>query len=584
MSSHLIQFSDAEKRIREAIVESLNLEIGEENKIIISDIEYTPNSDFGDFTFSCFNLAKVLKKSPAEIAKQLSEKIKLSEQLEKCVATGPYLNFFSNKKLFVEEVLAEIYKKGSKFGEAKFGKGERVMVEYYSPNTNKPLTIGHARNIFLGWTISRLLKFTGHKVIEATLYNDRGIALAKTIVAYQKWGKNSTPKTEHKKSDHFVGDWYVRFGQEAKTDPNLEKEATKTLQAWEDDKKEVKQVWQKLIEWVLEGYAETLNRLKIGKFDEEFFESEYYQEGKAIVLDGLKKGIFKKHADGYIYAELEEFGMPNKVLLRSDGTSLYITQDIYLATLKDRHRVTTAINVVGSEQELQFKQLFKILELLQPKHTQRNFHLSYGMVRLPSGKIKSREGLIKGTGIDDLLSGLEKLAKLEIKKRNREITEEEIQKRASEISLGALKFYLLAVSPASPMVFDPQKSIAFNGRTGPYIQYVHTRIASMLKKSEVKISKRVDLSLLSHPVEFALIKELSKFPVVISESVNQLDPSKVSLYLFELSKAFTVFYEQLSILKADESTKKARLFLVHNVNTVLETGLNLLGVPAPDEM
>jgi len=580
-------FSQAETKVREEIVRLVKKSLGKDlkpDKLDLITIDYPPESKMGDYTVPCFLLAKELKKSPVEVAKELASKIKPGQLIKKVQVAGPYLNFFVDRADFIQLVLIEIAKTKDKYGSAKFGKGKKVMVEYFSPNTNKPLTIGHVRNICLGWSIAQLLKFTGHKVIESTLYNDRGIAIAKTILGYQKWGKNQTPKSTGLKPDHLVGSFYVKFCQEAKKDESLETEAQRVLQAWEEGKKEVKTVWQRLIIWALEGFKQTINKLRVGKFDKEYFESEYYGLGKEVVEKGLKKGIFVKDKEGVIMAPLEKFGLPNKIVLRPDKTSLYITQDLYLAYLKDKYNLDSSVYVVASEQDLYFKQLFKILELLGFKNAKNYYHLSYGMIRLPTGTIKSREGLVKGTGADELIAGLEELAKAEIKKRFKNLSVKEINKRATQIALAALKFYILAVNPKTTIVFDPKKSLAFTGRTGPYLQYVQARINSIFNRARARATMKVDFSALQDELEFELVKLLAQFPAVIDEAVKKYDPSELANYLYNLARVFSLFYEKLPVIKAEKRIKKARLLLINDVKIVLAKGLELLGIPVPEKM
>ena len=576
--------AEAEKKATAEIIEAIKKALPKKVSSKLIAIDYPPQNNLGDYTVPCFLLAKKLKQPPVELAEFLAKNIEPAGLISRIEAKGPYLNFFTNQKVFTELVLKEIFKKKSRFGKNISGKGKRVMVEYFSPNTNKPLTIGHVRNICLGQSLVNLMKLCGYKVIQSTLYNDRGIAIAKTIVGYQKWGNGQTPKEAGLKPDHFVGSFYVKFCQQAKIEPELEKEAKKVLQEWEKGSKEIKVVWQKLMTWVLDGFKETLADLKIGKFDEEYYESEHYQSGKEAVEKGLKKGVFVKDSEGVILAPLQKYGLPDKIVLRPDDTSLYVTQDLYLAYLKEKYQLDQSIYVVGSEQDLYFKQLFKILELLGFLKAPNYHHLSYGMIRLPDGKIKSREGLIKGTGADDLLAELNNLAETEIKKRFPDLVEAEIEKRAGQISLAALKFYILAVSPATTMVFDPAQSIAFAGRTGPYLQYVAARINSIFAKGKEKPSIKIDFAKLDNELEFAIVKLLSRFPGIVSAAVKNFDPSILANYLFDLAKAFSLFYEKLPVLNADKEVKAARLLLIYDVKTILAIGLELLGIEVLEKM
>ncbi|MBI3291059.1 arginine--tRNA ligase [Candidatus Falkowbacteria bacterium] len=584
MSKISQNFSQAEFKARGEISELIKKNLGKNFDEETVEIEYPPESKLGDYSVPCFLLAKKLKQNPAEVAKKLSKEIKPAGLIKNIVAVGPYVNFFVDAKEFSKLVLLEIFRDKQSYGRAKIGKGKKVMVEYFSPNTNKPLTIGHVRNIALGQSIAGILKFTGHKVVQSTLYNDRGIAIAKAILGYQKWGGGKTPRLTGEKPDHFVGKFYVKFAQEEKKDPNLEQEAKRVLQAWENDERKVKVVWERLMSWVLEGFKQTLKKLGVASFDEEYYESEFYSQGKEMVEKGLKKGVFVKNSEGVALAPLEKYGLPDKIVLRPDDTSLYVTQDLYLAFLKNKYKMDTSVYVVGSEQDLYFKQLFKILELLGFASAKNYYHLSYGMVRLPSGKIKSREGLAEGTGADEIISQLEELAKKEIKERDKNILEKELNKRAEQIAIAALKFYILAVNPKTTMVFEPQKSIAFTGRTGPYLMYVYARINSIFEKAKTKLSAKTDFSVLENELEFELIRLLSRFPRTVAESAKNFNPSDLANYLYELAKSFSLFYETLPVLKADERLKKARLFLISDVQTVLGIGLDLLGIGALKKM
>lgn len=553
-------------------------------------IGYPPATQSGDFSVSCFLIAKKLGQPAPQIATQLAESVNklgaaTTNLVARAEAAGPYLNIHLNRAVYASAALAEVYSAGVRYGQSKIGKGKKVMLEYFSPNTNKPLTIGHLRNIILGWSLGRLFKAVGYKVLESTLYNDRGIAIAKTILGYQLWGNNQTPQDVKQKPDHFVGSFYVKFATEARTNPDLEKQAQKVLQKWEAGDKETQATWQKLMGWVLEGFTQTLTTLGATHFDLRYYESEYYEHGKKIVEQGLAKGVFVKKADGVIVAPLESHGVADKVVLRPDDTSLYITQDLYLATLKAKHHPDLSIHVVGDEQNLYFQQLFLILELLGITQAKNCVHFSYGMIRLPSGRIKSREGPVKGTVADDVLHELETLAKAEISKRSTDLTETEVQQRATQIALGALKFYITHIDPKTTMIFDPSQSIQFTGKTGPYLQYMHARMWSILQKSGVKrLTKKIDGVALTDDASFALIKLLAKFPAVVAQSAQQYAPSHVAEYLYQLAKSFGVFYEQVSVLQAEPTARKARLVLVYNVKTVLASGLALLGIPAPEQM
>src|SRR3989339_494655 len=343
----LQNYSRAEKEIRHEIILLLKTVLGVDFKASLINIEYPPNNQMGDYSLPCFLLAKNLKQSPQQIAIDLATKIKPTKMISSIQAVGPYLNFIVDQSQYTKTVLQQIVSQKDGYGSSKAGRGKKIMIEYFSPNTNKPLTVGHLRNICLGYSLTNVLRFIGYKVITSTVYNDRGIALAKTILAYQKWGEKKTPKDLNQKPDHFVGQLYTHYGQAIKEEPELENQAQKVLRQWEDGQKEVKTIWQNLVEWVLVGYQQTLKELGVGDFDEKYHESEYYKLGQEIVQAGLKQGIFHKHQEGYVYADLQNYGLPNKILLRSDGTSLYITQDLYLAELKNKYQLDVSIIVSG---------------------------------------------------------------------------------------------------------------------------------------------------------------------------------------------------------------------------------------------
>lgn len=588
--------SRAQARVRQEIVALLKQSLGSGVDSAAITVDYPPQPGMGDFSVACFGLAKALGKSPAEIARGLADEFTSQRAhhgagrslLREAKALGPYLNFWVDEGAYFAQLFSEIRRRGTKFGTSKIGRSKKVLVEYFSPNPNKPLTVGHVRNVTIGFTTSRLLKALGYKVIENTIYNDRGIALCKSIVAYRRWGTGATPKSANLKPDHFAGKWYVRFNVEAVKDPKLEEEARECLRRWEADDREVHSIWKKLVGWAIAGYKLTLRRLGVPHPRVQYFESDIYTHGKQVVLDGLKRGVFVKHAEGYVYAPLEQFGLPNKILLRSDGTSLYVTQDLYLAVLKSKQRADRSIYVVGSEQDLAFNQLFKMLELLGVPGT--FYHQSYGMIRLPDGKIKSREGLPEGTAADDLLDKLDELALAEVTKRHPQLSAREAAKRGHVIALAALKYYILSVTPSSTMVFDPAKSLAFTGKTGPYLQYVHARTHSILAKARRPARRKLaasaaNWSLLKGPAERQLALLLDRFPQVVSLAAEQLDPSLLARHLYDIASAFSTFYASVPVLQAEDApTQTVRLALVDAVRAVMARGLALLGITAPKQM
>lgn len=576
----LPHFSQAEAKARSQIKQFVRRAL-KLKKTVAVPIDYPPDLGLGHFTVACFTLGKTLGKPPHEVARELAETAwpKTSTMLLRAVAAGPYVNFTVKPETFAPLVLGQIADEGVDFGATNLGKRKKILVEYFSPNTNKPLTVGHVRNICLGWSLSQLFRTLGFAVIENTIYNNRGIAICKAIVAYRRWGNGQTPQSANVKPDHFVGQFYVRFGAELPAHPELEQEVQECLRQWEAGDSEVRRIWQQLNDWTMEGFGKTLQRMGVDSPPERYFEHEIYQHGKEVVDEGLRQGVFRRHAEGYVYAPLDDHGLPDKILLRSDGTSLYITQDLYLAKLKGKHKPALSVYVVGAEQDLAFRQLFTIMPMLGESYPMH--HLSYGMMRLPTGKIKSREGIPAGAGADGLLTLLDDLAADEVRQRHAELSAAEVAERAHAIALGALKYYILSVNAQTTMLFDPTKSLAFVGKTGPYLQYVHARCASLLEKAgKFRRSK----PRLTEPLEQALVVALSRFPHAVFRAASAYDPSILSNYLYTLAQTFSSFYQEVPVLQAPDAAKASRLQLVGAVKTVVARGLALLGIPAIERM
>jgi len=490
---------------------------------------------------------------------------------------GPYLNFFVNNTFFVEETLTKISKEKKDYGKGQ-GKSN-IVIEFCGPNTNKPLHLGHVRNMALGDSVKKIISAQGHKVHPVNIINDRGIHICQSMLAYQKWGKDKQPD---KKGDHFVGDYYVLFSKKAKENEELKKESQELLFKWEQGDKETIKLWKTMNSWVLNGFKETYRRFGI-KFDKEYSESAYYNEGKEIALEGLKKKVFEKDENGAIIAPLEKYKLPNKVILRADGTSIYITQDMYLADLRYKDfKYDKLIYVVASEQNNHFQQLFKVLELLKKSYAKNLFHLSYGLVNLPSGRMKSREGTV--VDADDIMDEVSSLAKKEIKKRHKTLAEKEVESRAEMISLGAIKFFMLKTDASRDMVFNPEDSLSFEGETGPYVQYTHARSCSILRKAKGKISSKVNFESISLAEELAVVKLLYEFPEVLAKAAEMYKPHQIAQYLISLSQAFNEFYHKCPVISELEHQMHSRLLLVDCVRQVLENGLELLGIKAPEEM
>ncbi|MFA5763607.1 MAG: arginine--tRNA ligase [archaeon] len=552
--------------------------------VALGQIVVAPNG-MGDFAFPCFVLAKQLQKNPLEISKQIEKELmfNLPEFLEKVVAVGPYINFFINKSTLSNKVLANIF--DSKEFE-KLGSG-KVMVEYSAPNTNKPLHLGHLRNNVLGLAISNLLDATGHNVIKANLVNDRGVHICKSMLAYQKYGEGKTPESEGMKSDHFVGKMYVLFNEKLKENPTLEEEAQAMLKKWEDGDKETIKLWKKMNKWAIDGMKTTYNNYGT-KFDEWFLESELFANGNKdeIIKEGLDKGVFQKEDNGAISAILEDVGLPNKILLRGDGTSLYATNDLMLTQAKfEKFKLDKAIWVVANEQDLYFKQLFKIFEKLGRSWAQNCFHLSYGYVSLTTGKMKSREGTV--VDADDLLTEIYTLAKTEVDARYIDLKEAEKAKRAKAIAQGAIKFYLLKNDAKKDMVFDPKESLSFEGETGPYLQYTYARAKSILRKAKKDGKKYTakNFDLLKEDKEKELITELGNFDLAIKKSWEQLSLHPLAHHLLAIAEKFNSFYHEINVLNSNsQELLNARLSLIEATTKILAKGFLILDITALEEM
>ncbi len=554
-----------------------------ETESLEQEIAIPPNPAMGDLSLPVFSFSDKLKKTPNETALTAAKMSRSFGMVERIEARGPYINAFLNRQKFAREVITRIQKDKSKYGLSPVKKGKPVVLEFVSPNTNKPLHLGHLRNAFLGSAISKLILGRGGKVINSILYNDRGIHIMKSMLAYSRWGENATPGSAHLKGDHFVGKYYVMFEQKAKESPGLEAEAQEWLVRWEKGDKKLQVLWKKMNKWAEEGFNGTLERLGV-VFSATGRESALYKKGKKIVFDALKKGIFTRDAAGNIIAPLAKFNLPDKVVLRADGTAVYATTDIALARERWRkYHFGRLIYVVGMEQDLHFKQLFKIFELLGEPYARLCEHLSYNWVFLPEGRMKSREGRV--VDADALLDELWRLALEEVKSRYELLKQEKAEERAEMIAQSALKYYLLEVDPKSDIHFNPAASLAFSGRTGPYIQYSHARISSLLRKAgKLPASLRLAIAKEITDVEHRILMLLGRYEEVLETSLQARNPSGLAKHLYELAKTFSDFYEKEPVLKSTGATRQFRLLLSKSVGTVLSSGLGILGIKAPEEM
>ncbi|MEK9151513.1 MAG: arginine--tRNA ligase [Patescibacteria group bacterium] len=542
-----------------------------------------PDLSFGDFAIECFALAKQFKKAPPVVAKELVEHL-MSDALATYSAVGPYINARLKNGI--------LFKAACRTNEPVSAIGKTVMVEYLSPNTNKPLHLGHVRNGVLGMAISNILAWTGHTVIKANLVNDRGVHICKSMLAWMKFANGETPESTGKKGDHFVGEYYVKFAQVAKDDPAIEDEAQALLRKWEEGDPETIDLWKTMNAWVYAGFAKTYEKLGFF-FDAFYFESDLYMLGKDIVQKGVEQGIFEKDEKGAIIYMLpeEKFGtskdgVPKKrVLLRSDGTSVYMTQDLGVAVKKaEHHEFDASIYVVACEQDDHFKVLFDILQAMGFPWAKQCHHLSYGMVELPSGRMKSREGTV--VDADDLVADVVALAAAEVRTKNPELPEEEVMRRAEVIGVGAIKFYLIRANPKQKIKFDPQESIAFDGVTARYVQYAYVRAASVAEKASAAglSTDGVAYAALGNEEERVLAQALLAFGTSPGKAAELYNPAILASAVYELAKAFHQFYTKHQVVSDAIELSKARLSLVKATALAIKTGLNMLGIDVLEKM
>ncbi len=578
-------------------------------------VETPPKPEMGDIGVPMFPFAKAFRLAPPMIAKDVAkiihDSLGQSADFTSVSAVGPYVNATLNKASEASDILKKIHEQGDSYGSfaadgTKPLAGRKVMVEYSSPNTNKPLHLGHLRNDALGESVSRILAKAGADVFRTIIVNNRGIHICKSMLAYKLFHEKNgdTPESLGMKGDHFVGQCYVEFdrylkGEEGKPEtahPEAQTMAEEMLVKWEQGDSEVRALWQKMNDWTLNGVKETYKRTGVG-FDKYYFESDTYLLGKEVIDEGLSKGIFFKADDGSVRIDVTEATGKGrdgenqlKVLLRKDGTSVYITQDI--GTAVKRHQdwpYNQMVYVVANEQNYHFKVLFYILQKLGYDWTDKLHHLSYGLVNLPSGRMKSREGTI--VDADDLIDSLHASALDAIRERERDGELEDADQVAEKVALAALHYYLLQVAPVKDMLFHPEESLSFTGNTGPYLQYMGARIASILRKAEEQgVKASFDdsaLSLLTHESEWALIKNLGRFPLVVAKAAEELDPSQVAVYLYDVCHDFSAFYRDcpmVSLAQSDPALAGARLALASCTHTVLKGAMSLVLVPYLDRM
>ena len=587
------------QQIQEAVVKTLT----DTYQGSFSDKDFQVNQtkpEFeGDYTVVLFSLVKSLKQSPDEIGNRLGAAL-TSDHPQ--LFTGfniikGFLNLTVNDAYWVN--LLQKNHADICYGKQAMN-GKKVMVEYSSPNTNKPLHLGHLRNNFLGWSVAEILKASGYDVLKSCIVNDRGIHICKSMIAWQQFANGATPGSTNTKGDHFVGDYYVKFNDEYKkqvkalTDKGIaQEEAEKTapimlqtqqmLQDWEAGKPEVIELWKKMNGWVYEGFDITYKMIG-SDFDKTYYESDTYLLGKDIVQTGLDKAVFYRKPDGSVWIDLTAEGLDEKLVLRKDGTSVYITQDIGLAQQKyDQYKIDQSIYVIGDEQNYHMKVLKLIAQKLGVPYANDIYHLSYGMVELPTGKMKSREGTV--VDADDIVNEMISTARqhTEALGKVKDFSEPELEVLYKTIGLGAMKFYLLRVDPKKKMIFNPEESIDFHGFTGPFIQYTYARIKSILRKEPAPSTSSIVAPLL--PLEKEILVILEQFPAVIKEAARELNPSAIANYVFHLAKTFNSFYTEHSIANAETAEKKAlRLQLSVMTSNVLQSSMQLMGIAVPERM
>lgn len=592
-------------------------ESGHEGMLSPVVLQVPPKPEIGDLAFPLFAYAKAFSKAPNVLAQELSARVNAldgdfgaNKPDGEAFALGPYMNVRVNMDSVVSQMYGKIKSSGASYGHSNLLEDRKVMIEFSCPNTNKPLHLGHVRNDCIGQSMSQILKACGANVMKVNLINNRGVHICKSMLAYQKFGNGETPQSSGIKGDHLVGNYYVRFAQweaqELKKDTkaNMAKgmseeeakalakkengpdmEAQAMLRKWEQGDPQVMDLWKLMNGWTLAGVAQTYERTGIS-FDKYYYESDTYKLGKDKVLEGLERGIFQKADDGSIYIDNSDIGLDRKILLRRDGTSIYITQDI--GTAINRHEdwpFDSLIYVVASEQNYHFKVLFHVLDKLGYAWAKDLHHLSYGMVFLPEGKMKSREGTV--VDADDLIQSLTDMAKEQILEKGREEDLDDVDDTAHKIALGALNYYILQFNPNKDFVFNPKESLSFNGNTGPYLQYMGARISSMLRKYDEAAYHDVAFNpaVLSLEDEREMLKMLASFPEVVGKACTQYDPSIVCAFLYDLSKKFSHWYHDNQILKADTpELVKARVSLCEMVLQVMKNAFDLVGIPFLEKM
>ena len=593
-----------EKILTQGVVEAIKSLYGADFSTEKIQLQKTRKEFEGDFTLVVFPFLSLSKKRPEETAQEIGEVLKANlPTVEAFNVVKGFLNLSISPTYWIE-LLKDIDKSDNWGVTPADEKSPLVMVEYSSPNTNKPLHLGHIRNNLLGYALSNIIAANGNRVVKTNIVNDRGIHICKSMLAWQKWGNGETPASSGKKGDHLIGDYYVAFDKHYKAELNelMEKgmskeeaeaasplmaEAREMLVKWEAGDQEVRALWEKMNNWVYEGFDETYKRLGVD-FDKIYYESDTYLVGKETVLGGLEKEIFYRRDDNSVWANLTNDGLDEKLLLRSDGTSVYMTQDIGTAQLRFRdYAIDKMVYVVGNEQNYHFQVLSLLLDKLGFSWGKGLVHFSYGMVELPEGKMKSREGTV--VDADDLMDEMINTAREtseELGGKLNDLTADEKAEINRIIGLGALKYFMLKVDARKNMLFNPKESIDFNGNTGPFIQYTYARTRSIVRKAaEAGININTAVPATISEKECAVIRMLGEFPAVVRQAGTDYSPSDIANYAYELAKEYNQFYHDFSILREeDEAAKAFRVLLTDNVGKVIKTAMNLLGIEVPERM
>ncbi len=603
-----------ESTIASSVLAAVKALYGQDVPAKMVQLQKTKREFEGNLTLVVFPFLKTSKKKPEDTAQEIGDYLVANcDAVASFNVVKGFLNLVVAQKAWAS-LLADI-DADPKFGEKKATDASPlVMIEYSSPNTNKPLHLGHVRNNLLGWSLAQIMEANGNRVVKTNIVNDRGIHICKSMLAWLKWGNGETPESSGKKGDHLIGDYYVAFDKhyreevkelkakyeaegmaeeeaekQAKDNSPLIKEAHEMLVKWEQGDTEVRNLWKRMNEWVYAGFDETYKALGVG-FDKIYYESDTYLKGKAKVEEGLAKGLFERHADNSVWADLTGEGLDQKLLLRSDGTSVYMTQDIGTAEMRFKdYPIDKMIYVVGNEQNYHFQVLSILLDRLGFKWGKELVHFSYGMVELPNGKMKSREGTV--VDADDLISAMVADAKRTSEELGKfdDMDESERNEIARMVGLGALKYFILKVDARKNMLFNPAESIDFNGNTGPFIQYTHARIRSILRKAAaegVALPEKLDVDKAElNEKEIELVQKMNEFGAAVEQAGKDYSPSGIANYCYELTKEFNQFYHDYSILKESDADKKlTRLVIARNVAKTIKNGMALLGIEVPERM